>query len=251
MPVGRHLLFGLTVLVALGCAGLGTWQLGRLFDRRARNRLAVEQSQLERIDLTTETLRGPVGFRRVHIAGRLDLDREFIIRGRLFQGTPGIQIVTPLRMPDRDTAVLVNRGFVPTPDAMSPFGRWRYAEPIEADFEGVAVSIPDDRDGQPFPRPEGETWHRLDRTAMASRLPYPIAPYYIIRTADSTSPEHTIKGRSLPIRLDSPPLDDGPHLSYAVQWFLIGGSALGFGIVFIRRQQPASQTGKSGPSPAD
>lgn len=240
MSLGRHVLFGLTLVVAAACAGLGTWQLGRLFDRRERNRLAVTQSRLAMVDLTTAALVGPVGFRRVRIAGRLDLDREFIIRGRLLQGTPGIQIVTPLRLVDRDTAVLVNRGFVPSPDAMSSFGRQRYTEPIETDFEGIAVAVPDAGDGQPFPGPEGETWHRLDRTAMASRLPYPVAPYYVIRTTDSTTADHTIKGHSLPVRLDSPPLDDGPHLSYAVQWFLIGGSALGFGIVFIRRRPPAS-----------
>lgn len=236
MSLGRYLLFGLTLLMALAGAGLGTWQLGRLFDRRARNRLAIEQSRLSTVDLTTATLSGPIGFRRVRVAGRFDLDREFIVRGRLLRGTPGIQIVTPLRLAGRDTAVLVNRGFVPSPDAVSSFGRQRYAEPIEADFEGIAVSMPDDRDGQPFQRPDGETWHRLDRTTMGARLPYPIAPYYVIRTADSTSPEHTIKGHSLPVRLDPPPLDDGPHLAYAVQWFLIGGSALGFGIVFIRRR---------------
>ncbi len=240
MPFGRQLLFALTVLVALACAGLGSWQLGRLFERRERNRLAVEQSRLAKADLTTQSLEGPIGFRRVRLAGQFDPDRPFIIRGRLFQGTPGIQIITPLRLPNRDTVVLVNRGFVPSPDAISTFGPRRYAEPVDADFEGIAVAIPDDGDGQPLVGPDGETWRRLDRTAMASRLPYPIAPYYVIRTADSTTAEHTIRGRSLPVRLDPPPLDDGPHLSYAVQWFLIAGSALGFGLVFIRRRPTVS-----------
>ena len=240
MPLGRHLLFGLTLLVAAGAAGLGTWQLGRLFDRRERNRLAIDQSRLDIVDLTAQTLTGRVGFRRVRISGQFDPAHEFIIRGRLFQGTPGIQIVTPLRLDGRDTAVLVNRGFVPSPDAISPFGTQRFAEPIAADFEGIAVSIPDDGDGQPLTGSHGETWRRLDRTAMSSRLPYPVAPYYVIWTADSATAAHTIKGHTLPLRLGPPPLDDGPHLSYAVQWFLIGGSALGFGLVFIRRRQPVS-----------
>ncbi len=240
MPLGRHLLFALTVLVALVCAGLGSWQLSRLFERRARNRLAIEQSQLAKVDLATQSLEGPIGFRRVRVAGQFDPTHPFVIRGRLFQGTPGIQVITPLRLPNRDTVILVNRGFVPSPDAISTYGPERYAEPVDADFEGIAVAIPDEGDGQPLIGPDGETWRRLDRTAMASRLPYPIAPYYVIRTADSTTPDHTIRGRSLPVRLEAPPLDDGPHLSYAVQWFLIGGSALGFGLVFIRRRPTAS-----------
>ncbi len=232
------MLFSLTLLVAAGAGGLGTWQLGRLFDRRERNRLAVEQSRLDRVDLTRQSLSGRIGFRRVRVAGNFDFGHEFILRGHLVLGTPGIQIVTPLRLDGQDTLVLVNRGFVPSPDAMSPFGPQRFAEPAAADFEGIAIAIPDNGDGQPLAGPQGESWRRLDWRAMDARLPYPIAPYYVIQLADSTTADHTYRGRTLPVRLAMPPLDDGPHLSYAVQWFLIGGAALGFGLVFIRRRQP-------------
>lgn len=239
MPLGRHLMFGLTLLVAAGATGLGSWQLGRLFERRERNRLAIEQSRLDQVDLTRQPLTGQIGFRRVRVVGHFDFGHEFVIRGHLLLGTPGIEIVTPLRLDGQDTLVLVNRGFVPSPDAMSPFGPRRYAEPAAAAFEGIAVSIPDNGDGQPLAGPQGESWRRLDRRAVGARLPYPIAPYYVIRLADSTTADHTYRGRTLPVRLSTPPLDDGPHLSYAVQWFLIGGAALGFGLVFIRRRPPA------------
>jgi surfeit locus 1 family protein len=144
--------------------------------------------------------------------------------------------VTPLRIAGRDTAILVNRGFVPTPDAGYPPAGTAYREPTEARVDGPVLRVPDAGDGQPVSQPRGETWYRLDLSAIRARLPYPIAPFYLITTADSATPEHTARGRTLPIRISLPPLDNGPHLSYAIQWFLIGGAALGFGLTFGRRR---------------
>lgn len=240
MTASRQLLFLLTVVVAAGATGLGVWQLDRLFDRRARNRGSLIDSRAGAIDLTTEPLAGPVRYRRVTVSGWYDHEREFVLRGRLLRGTPGVQVVTPLRIPGQDTAVLVNRGFVPTPDAGYPLGPNRYAEPGIQAIEGIAIDLPDEGDGQPLSTGNGETWHRLDRRQFGDRLPYPVRPYYVIATVDTTrTREHTVKGTSLPVRVEPPALDDGPHLSYAVQWFMIAGAALGFGIVFVRRRPPA------------
>jgi cytochrome oxidase assembly protein ShyY1 len=83
-----------------------------------------------------------------------------------------------------------------------------------------------------------ETWQRLDLAAIRRRVPYPIAPYYLIVEADSTHPaEHTVRGRTLPIRIAPPALDNGPHLSYAIQWALIAVAVLGFGIFFVRGER--------------
>ncbi|MGE0442070.1 MAG: SURF1 family protein [Gemmatimonadales bacterium] len=233
---GRKSLFLLTVLVALGCSALGMWQLGRLFDRRARNRVALAEREQPPIDLNRMGLTGPTSYRPATVEGSYDADREILLRGRVYRGTPGIQVVTPLLRPGTDTAVLVNRGFVPTPDAGAPPTREYFREPGPQRVTGIAISVPDDGDGQPLQTPAGETWHRLDLSALRARLPYPIAPYYVLAAPEPGSVEHTIDGRVFPMRADPPALDDGPHLSYAVQWFLIGGSALGFGILFVLRR---------------
>jgi surfeit locus 1 family protein len=202
----------------------------------------MSQRELPVVDLNRDRLTGPVAYRRATVRGQYDFDRELVIRGRLYRGTPGVHIVTPLRPEGADTAVLVNRGFVPTPDAGFPPSPLPYREPLGGTIEGIAIGIPDAGDGQPLETDRGVTWHRLDLSAVRARLPYPVAPYYLIEEADSTkTPEHTIKGHVIPIRIEPPPLDDGPHLSYAVQWFLIGGAALGFGIVFVRRRAEVGQ----------
>jgi surfeit locus 1 family protein len=224
----------LTVVVSLACAALGSWQLRRLFTRRALNRAALAQRDQAPVDLDRQSLGGPVSYRRVTVSGTFDFDREIILRGHLLRGAPGIEVVTPMRRPGADTAVLVNRGFVPTPDAGAIRDATRYREPDAAAITGIAIAIPDARDGHPLTTSRGETWRRLDLSALRARLPYPIAPYYVIATARDTG-EHSLRGHSLPVRVEPPGLDDGPHLSYAIQWFLIGGAALGFGLFFIRR----------------
>ncbi len=234
MSPGKRLLFGLTLVVGLVSASLGMWQLRRLFARRAVNERALSQRDLAVVDLTQGSLVGQVSFRRVTLAGTFDFEREIVLRGRLLRGAPGIQVVTPLRIEGRDTAIFVNRGFVPTPDAGSIRDAGRYREPEQASLAGIAVSTPDDHDGMPLATRLGETWRRLDLTALRARLPYPIAPYYVIAAAADTG-GHSLRGHTLPLRVEPPPLDDGPHLSYAIQWFLIGGAALGFGVFFIWR----------------
>jgi surfeit locus 1 family protein len=221
-----------------------------LFQRRARNKVALAQATAESIDLTVAPMAAPVHYRRATVRGEYDSSREFIVRGRLYRGNPGVQIVTPLRIAGQDTALLVNRGFLPTPDAGPPPPdspiRTSAAEPGTVRVEGVALDVPDAGDGHPLVSANGEAWGRLDLSQMRQRLPYPVWPYYLIAGVDSSKTrEHTIRGRVLPVRVDPPPLDDGPHLSYAIQWFAIGGAALGFGIVFVRRgrREPESAPG--------
>jgi surfeit locus 1 family protein len=233
----RRLLFALTVVVALLASGLGGWQLQRLFARQARNRIAKADVLAEATDLNRATLTGSVSYRQATASGTYDHQRQIFLRGRLFRGTPGVQVVTPLRLEGQDTALLVNRGFVPTADAGHPTAELPFEEPGLVTVEGIALSIPDDGDGQPLPTPAGETWRRLDWGPLQDRFPYPIRPYYLIVTVDTgTTRDHTLRGTTLPVRIEPPPLDDGPHLSYAVQWFMIAGAALGFGLVFVRRQ---------------
>ena len=89
-------------------------------------------------------------------------------------------------------------------------------------------------DGDPISHRGRESWHGLDLEAMRARLPYPVAPVYLVAQAD-TGDAHTIRGKVYPFRAELPPMDEGPHLMYAVQWFGIAAAVLAFGVVFILR----------------
>jgi surfeit locus 1 family protein len=72
------------------------------------------------------------------------------------------------------------------------------------------------------------TWRRLEAGALRQRLPYPILPIYILQTPDSSLPR-------FPRRIDAPAVDEGPHLSYAIQWFLFAGLAAAFAVLVVGR----------------
>jgi surfeit locus 1 family protein len=98
---------------------LGVWQLSRLAERRALNAELKTRAATAPVDvraLSADT--GEAHFRRVRISGTYDFAHEIIITNRSRNGSPGINILTPLRLAGTDTAVLVNRGWVYSPDAI-------------------------------------------------------------------------------------------------------------------------------------
>ena len=235
----RTVLFLITLLVAVTATGLGVWQLRRLGTRRAFNREAMAGRALPPLDLNRDW--PPVGQRRAIISGRFDEEHEFILRGRVVQGVPAVQVVTPLRLPDRDTAILVNRGYVPAPDATDP-GNASWSEPGDLTIHGVLLPAPDRGDGDPITYEGRVTWKAIDLSAMRGRLPFPVSAVYLVAEADSGSDTHTIRGKIYPIRADPPELTEGPHLSYAIQWFGIALASLAFGLFFVLRRTPERST---------
>ena len=189
--------------IAAVCVRLGVWQLRRLAERRARNsqlaaRLALPPLQVRGSDIPADSARQ----RRVVARGVYDFASERVWPGRSFEGTPGVALVTPLRLAG-GSVVLVDRGWVPSPDAFH-VDHAAYREADSATVEGVAL-IP--------PRGRGD----VDLTGF---LPFVVQQ------------EAPLAARGLPRRWPPPALDNGPHLSYAIQWFsfaviiLIGTGAL-------------------------
>jgi surfeit locus 1 family protein len=58
---------------------------------------------------------------------------------------------------------------------------------------------------------------RLDRDSVAARVPYPLAAVVLVQQLDSG--EAVAVDRGTPVRVEPPPLDEGPHRAYAIQWF--------------------------------
>ena len=227
-----YLFFGITLLLAAVFVRLGIWQLARLAERRAHNRSALAARELPRVRLgqtgATQGYESLVN-RRVTVTGEYDTI-DVVLRGQTEKGVAGVRIVTPLRASGGDTAVLVQRGFVPSPDAMTV-----EAAPLRergtVTVEGIAVALPDSgASGEPRELNGQLTWRRVDLPALRPRLTYPIAPLLILQSPDSALP-------SLPRRDEPPSLDEGPHLSYAVQWFAFAITALTVGVIIGFRRR--------------
>jgi surfeit locus 1 family protein len=222
--------FLLAVLFAGVTTGLGFWQLSRLHGRREANARALALRALPAITLGRAGApgSGTMDNRLVEATGQFDRTEEIVLRGYVYQGAPGVRIVTPLRLAGTDTALLVLRGFVPAADAVHA-DLAGLDEPGELTLHGVAFTIPISPDSGGRLEDEGQvTWRRLDLAALRASLPYPIYDSYLIEARDSIHPP-------LPIRLEPPPLDDGPHLSYAIQWFAFAITGLTVGCLLAFR----------------
>jgi surfeit locus 1 family protein len=224
--MARRSLMVFLLLAAAVCVRLGFWQLSRLRERQAANLVALSARaatplSIDRVDSADLS---DLAQHRLIATGRYDQEHDIVLRGLALDGVPGVHIVTPLLLPAQEIAVLVDRGFVPAPDAVT-VDTDSLREPGRVRVEGIGVPIPSGG-GKPLEHRGRTTWGRLDLVALGERLPYPILPLYLRQLPDSSLP-------AFPRRVPPPPLDEGPHLGYAVQWFLFGIMAMMFGVLVV------------------
>lgn len=218
--------------MAAVCVRLGFWQLDRLSQRRAFNEqvragLEADPASLRDI-LAAAADPGDVAYRRARATGTYDPAHEVVLYGRALDGRPGDHILTPLVLDD-GTAIVVDRGWVPFEanrelpvrgDAAAPAG------PVTV--EGF-LEPPDDA------TPPGEaavtTISRIDLELLQGQLPYQLAPLAL--QLESQSPAQV----ALPMPARGPELAEGPHLSYAIQWFAFATIALGGSALILRRDR--------------
>ena len=226
---------GLVILVAVSFSWLGLWQLDRLDQRHAyedlvAERLAAPASPL--VDVLAAPSLDDVRFRRVVAEGTFDPAHEVILYGRTQFGQTGNHVLTPLLLED-GTAVAVDRGWVPLSDDDPPLAD---AAPPSGRVRVTGVLFPseaDGGDGAGDGNGDGRrtTFTRLDLPALASQLPYPLAPAYLLLGSQDPAQADLPHIAPLPDAGQSP-----PHLSYAIQWFTFATIAVvGFAIL-VRRE---------------
>nr|MBA3889487.1 SURF1 family protein [Gemmatimonadaceae bacterium] len=174
-------------------------------------------------------------YRRARITGIADYDQELILGNRSRSGAPGVNFLTPVRIPGSDTAVLVNRGWVYSPDAATPPDEsWREQDTVS--FEGY-VDILAAGEAAPQNDRRPRLVPRATYASVAARLPYPVAGTYLV----ALLPEDSAR-TGIPARVALPEVtDEGPHLGYAFQWFIFATIAfVGAGIA-LRQGSPAGR----------
>ena len=219
--------------VSLGCVRLGFWQLERLRERRQTN--AQVLARLGEVPVSFETLprNSSVRFRRVTTTGIYDFGNEFVQTTRTRNGAPGVHIITPLRIPGSDTAVLVNRGWAYTPDGMK-VDLSVFREDSNAVIDGFVEEFSTAEGSVSTPSVDRAV-RRLDRDSIAARLPYPVASVVLVQQKDSG--EFVAVDRGTPVRVELPRLDEGPHRAYAIQWFAFALVGIAGSMVVLQRDR--------------
>ena len=213
---------------------LGVWQLNRLEQRRQANitlMAVLESPPLPLAELAEPIEPEHLKDRLVIAEGIFDFEQQIILlQQRGGNGQLGAHLVAPLVLADGQTAVLIDRGWIP--DAIAESDDWsQFDEMGLQQVEGViTLSQTLSRgDGNSSP-PQRKRAYRVDVAVWQTQMPYTLLPFYITQSPTPTDEA------SFPLRsarqID---LSEGPHLSYAIQWFLfalIGG--LGY-LVYVRQ----------------
>jgi cytochrome oxidase assembly protein ShyY1 len=225
-----RVLAGFVLVIAF--VRLGIWQLDRNEERAARN--AVIEANSRRDPVPVDRLLQPgvpveadVVWTPIQATGRYDVDHQLIVRLRPLEGRPGAHVLTPLITESGD-ALLVDRGFVPqdgsaagTPDVPDPPpGEVEVIGRVRASEEGRGTG------GEP----DTGAVRYIDVDEIAATLDYPVYGAWV-EVIEEKPPPATV-----PARPPEPTLDAGPHLSYAVQWFLFACIGIG-GFVILARAE--------------
>lgn len=216
----RWILTSLLVLAAsVVMVRLGFWQLDRLAGKRAyiaaaQAALVAEPLQVSgnETDLqATDYLNRPAT-----VSGEYDFDHEVLLKNKFFGNQPGFHLLTPFRVAGSQRALLVDRGWIPLDDATSE-DLTAFQEPGVQTISGrIEPEDPRPRQAESAIAASGgeKEWYRIDLAGIQAQTPYELLPFYLALTP---SDDHdTLPNRNPPEII----MDEGPHLGYAIQWFL-------------------------------
>ena len=207
----------------------GFWQLHRLDERRTKN-AAITERAAERPRALEDVLdEGDADHRRVRLTGTFDTRREVVLIGRPGPGgIDGSHVLTPLVTDDG--AVLVDRGWVPPGMEDPPL---RDAAPPDDDVTVTGVLIPTEGTGALSDAGEhGELVDRIDVARIARQTEHRFATsnFYVLLQAQDPSPG------AFPQPVEPRRPSEGPHLGYAVQWFLFVPTLIAVYVALLRQQ---------------
>ncbi len=220
-----HLFTG-SIVVVFVIAGF--WQLSRLDQRRAQNQAIIDRSTQEPV-LIEEALAGSsgTGYQMLDYVAVRDtgafLDGEVVRVANRSQNGLGGDWVVGLFETDAGTLVLVNRGFAdrdqvaidPPAGPITLDGWLRLSQTKDGFFGATDTGV-------------GERAPRLDVAAIGERLGIDVAPMWVAQAG----PPSAVAPDPVPL----PPISEGSHFSYALQWFTFALMGLGvYCLVLWRR----------------
>lgn len=221
------------LLLTVSFIGAGLWQVGRLFERQDENSLVEERmGGVQPYSFALGSDPESLEYVRIQVVGSFEEESSILIANRSDEGTPGFWMWTNF-VTDSGDDLLVNRGFIERSVVLGLEGSVPLSEadptPGEITIEGLLrAGIEGGRSteaGDQLSRPDAEL--AVDLLGLDPALD---ASVYLELTAQDP-PRDALAPRPVP----APDLSEGPHRSYAFQWFtfaLMG--VIGYAAVLIR-----------------
>lgn len=211
---------------------LGLWQLQRLDERRARNS-EIELNTSRDIVTATQSLGSDADeWRRVKLTGSYVSGSDISVINRSQDGVAGDNLAAVFQT-DNNGVFLVNRGFVP----LSVSTRSTPTEPLS--LVGYVRQSQTRRNVGAIDSSEKGTkeFQRYDLARIKTALGLDInTAYYVQLIKESPSPN-----TQWPSPVPFPTIDEGPHFSYAMQWFFFSVVAIaGWVTVIVRKLRSSS-----------
>ncbi|MET4061396.1 cytochrome oxidase assembly protein ShyY1 [Arthrobacter sp. UYP6] len=224
--------FALVCLLSAACSALGMWQLdrrdairddiGNVINNYDAAPVAFEEAAglFEAYDPAKEWL-------PVSMTGVYDTENQRIVRNRPLSGRAGYEVVVPLKLSD-GTSVVINRGWL-------PIGNDEAGKPdaVPAAPGGEVTVVARIKPGEPDVQrgaPAGQL-ASIDLAQYQDEVGYELeqAAYGLMSSEDP-------RPAAVPEAAPKPSVDEGPHLSYAMQWFAFA-VMLFVGLGYAARQE--------------
>jgi cytochrome oxidase assembly protein ShyY1 len=231
----RRLLTPRWIVVHLGVLALvilmtylAFWQLSRLDQKKSFNATLTAHSNapvLKVEDIVSTDIES-IEWRRVQLSGSYLTDKIVTVINRSQNGTAGYDVLVPFRTTNNET-FLINRGFMqlsmPLPTLRTtPLTVLGYIRDTQS--RGTLGAI-DSTDAAV------REFQRFDIPLISERLGVDTPPLFVQLRNELPAPTE-----QWPAPVSLPELNEGTHLSYAVQWFFFALTALVAWVVVVRRK---------------
>ena len=216
-------------IIALGlvllCIWAANWQYTRGVDRHARNNVIEERIARSPIELSARDT-DPVNneWQSVSANGRFDSNQQILLRNRYSEGKYGYEVLT-LFTSNSGEKFWVDRGWVQAGATATTPPEVTKVPEVDVSITGrfrLDSSLPR---GSFFALP-GDGQGLVSELNAQSQLD---TEKFYIDLLSGSDPSLT---PAVPAQL--PPLSDGPHMAYALQWLFFGGLIV-YGRILIRR----------------
>jgi cytochrome oxidase assembly protein ShyY1 len=202
-------LHAVVLVVVVAFVSLGFWQLRRLEERRLTNSEIEQRLRLDPVPITEVV--NPAEYTRVEVEGEYRALEEVLLRSQVYDGRPGFDVITPFYFSD-ERAVLVNRGWVPLEFDTPPVAA---ASPAPGRVKIIGVTRMGATGGTRETGEVARTWvARVEMDVLQGQVEGTLLPFYLELEGEGHAAD-----QALPIPPEAVDLGEGPHLSYAIQWF--------------------------------